>query len=417
MSRNDKKVILAYSGGLDTSCILSWLKEKGYQVIAYVANIGQEEDFDAIKKKALKIGAAKVIIEDLRHVFVSSFAWPVIACGLIYEGRYLLGTSIARPCISEGLMRISKTEGASIIAHGATGKGNDQIRFELSCYSLSPEIQILAPWREKEFYTRYHGRLDLLMYAERNGIPVSATLDKPWSTDANLLHTSYESGILENAFMPAPKGLYKMTKDPLDSPLEPEEIEVSFKHGYPSSVKNIKTKEMFATPLEIIQYLNQIGGLHGIGRLDIVENRYIGLKSRGIYESPGATILYKAHQDLEVFLLDREVLRVKSYLANKMSDYVYNGLWFSPECDFVRNSILYSQKYVTGTVQLQLYKGNVSILGRDSEVSLYNETLVSMDVQGNFEPEDAGGFIRTQAHRLKEFYRFKEQCDISINTH
>ncbi|KOC60492.1 Argininosuccinate synthase [Habropoda laboriosa] len=412
MSETAKKVVLAYSGGLDTSCILLWLKEQGYQVIAYMANIGQNEDFSAAKKKALKTGAVKVVIEDLREVFVSSFVWPLIACGLCYEGRYLLGTAIARPCISEGLIRTAKVENASIIAHGATGKGNDQVRFELSCYSLYPAVQVLAPWREKEFYTRFPGRPDLLKYAQQNGVVVSATPKEPWSTDANLLHISYESGILENPAMSAPKQMYKMTDDPLTSSAKPEEIEIDFKQGYPSTVRNLTTKEVFSTSLEIMQYLNKIGGLHGVGRIDIVENRFIGLKSRGVYESPGSKILYEAHLDLETFILDREVLRVKSYLTNKMSDYVYNGFWFSPECDFVRNGILHSQKYVTGTVKLELYKGNVSILSRYSKASLYNESLTSMDVQGDFEPEDAGGFIRTQAYRLKEFNRFKNECDI-----
>nr|XP_033323222.1 argininosuccinate synthase isoform X1 [Megalopta genalis]XP_033323223.1 argininosuccinate synthase isoform X2 [Megalopta genalis] len=409
MSNLGEKVILAYSGGLDTSCILLWLKEEGYRVIAYIANVGQEEDFDAVREKALKIGAIKVVIEDLREVFVSSFAWPAVACGLIYENRYLLGTSIARPCISEGLIRIAKAENASIIAHGATGKGNDQVRFELSCYSLCPEIQILAPWRKRKFYTRFAGRPDLLKYAQENGIPVSATPKEPWSIDANLLHVSYESGILEDPDTSAPKTLYKMTNDPLNALAEPAKIEIGFKEGYPSFVKDVKTQETYVAPLKIMQYLNKIGSLHGIGRIDIVENRFIGLKSRGIYESPGAKILHEVHQDLEIFVLDREVLRIKSYLTDKMSDYVYNGFWFSPECDFVRNSILYSQKYVNGTVRLQLYKGHVSILGRHSEVSLYNKELVSMDLRDGFEPEDAGGFIRTQANRLKEFYRLQNQ--------
>ncbi|XP_017763901.1 PREDICTED: argininosuccinate synthase [Eufriesea mexicana] len=416
MSKTAKKVILAYSGGLDTSCILLWLKEKGYQIIAYMANIGQQEDFDAAREKALRIGAVKVVIEDLREDFLSSFVWPAIACGLIYENRYLLGTAIARPCISEGLIRIAKIENASIIAHGATGKGNDQVRFELSCYSLYPDIQILAPWRENEFYTRFRGRSDLIKYAQQNKIPVSATPEKPWSTDANLLHISYESGILENPATVAPKEIYKMTNDPSDSLAEPDEIEINFEQGYPSSVKNLKNKETFVTPLKIMQYLNDIGSLHGVGRIDIVENRFIGLKSRGIYESPGSKILHEAHQDLEIYLLDREVLRLKSYLSNKMSDYVYNGFWFSPECDFVRNSILYSQKYVTGSVRLQLFKGNVSILSRHSRTSLYNEKLVSMDVQGGFNPEDVDGFIRTQAYRLKEFNRFKRQFDVEVDT-
>ncbi|XP_012215769.1 argininosuccinate synthase isoform X2 [Linepithema humile] len=409
MSDSKKKVILAYSGGLDTSCILFWLREKGFQVIAYVANIGQDEDFDAVREKALKIGAVKVVIDDLKEAFVSSYVWPAVACGLLYEGRYLLGTSIARPCISQGLIKTATTEGVNIIAHGATGKGNDQVRFELSCYSLCPAITILAPWREHEFYTRFQGRSDLLKYARQNGIPISATPKEPWSTDANLVHISYESGILEDPAIPAPKELYKMTTDPINSALEAEKIEISFKKGYPVNVKSLKDGKIFDTPLTILEYLNQIGGAHGIGRIDIVENRYIGLKSRGIYESPGAKILHIAHQDLEVFTLDREVLRIKSYLTEKMSDYVYNGFWFSPECDFVRESIQYSQKYVNGVVKLQLYRGNVMAIGRSSQVSLYNKNLVSMDVQGDFEPTDATGFIRTQALRLKEFHRFNKQ--------
>ncbi|KAL6264580.1 hypothetical protein P5V15_004682 [Pogonomyrmex californicus] len=407
MSDTKQKVILAYSGGLDTSCILFWLKERGYQVIAYVANIGQKEDFNAIKAKALKIGA--VVIDDVKEVFVTSYVWPAVACGLLYEGRYLLGTSIARPCISQGLIKTAKAEGAGVIAHGATGKGNDQVRFELSCYSLCPEITILAPWREVEFYTRFQGRSDLLEYAQQNGIPISATPKEPWSTDANLVHISYESGILENPAVPAPKELYKMTTDPTDSVLEAEEIEISFKEGRPITVKRLKDGKIFNVPLAMIEYLNEIGGAHGIGRIDIVENRFIGLKSRGIYESPGVNILEIAHRDLEVFTLDREVLRVKSYLTDKMSDYVYNGFWFSPECDFVRECILHSQRYVNGTVRLQLYKGKAMAIARSSEISLYNQTLVSMDVQGDFEPADATGFIRMQAMRLKEFHRFNKQ--------
>ncbi|KAI4482719.1 hypothetical protein M0804_008572 [Polistes exclamans] len=409
----EKKVVLAYSGGLDTSCILLWLKENGYDVIVYVANIGQEEDFDALREKALKIGAKKVVIEDLRRIFVTSYVWPAIACGLRYEGRYLLGTSIARPCISDGLIRTAKAERASIVAHGATGKGNDQVRFELSCYSLYPEIEILAPWRKREFYTRFSGRPDLLEYAHKNGIPVSATPKEPWSTDANLLHISYESGILENPAEQAPIELCKMTTNLENCPNQPEEIEIVFIKGYPSSVKNLDNGYVIDNPLEIIVYLNEIGGKHGVGRIDIVENRYIGLKSRGIYEAPGSKILYEAHEDLEIYILDREILRIKSYLAEKMSDYVYNGFWFSPECDFVRESIERSQKYVTGMVRLKLCKGSVSILGRSSDVSLYNKNLVSMDKQGDFQPEDVEGFIRTQALRLKEFHRFRKQQKVA----
>ncbi|XP_012279023.1 argininosuccinate synthase [Orussus abietinus] len=407
MSVSKEKVILAYSGGLDTSCILLWLIEKGYNVVAYMANVGQDEDFAAAKEKALKIGASKVIVEDLREVFVTSFVWPSVRCGLKYEDRYLLGTSIARPCISEGLVKTAKNEGAKIISHGATGKGNDQVRFEFACYTLYPEVKILAPWREPEFFEIFQGRSDLLKYAERNGIPVSATPKDPWSMDANLAHISYESGILENPKNPAPKGIYQMTKDPKDAPDKSAKIAITFKEGLPVFVKNLDTGKDFDSPLDIINYLNRIGGEHGVGRIDIVENRFIGLKSRGLYESPGVKILHDAHQDLEVYLLDREVLRVKSYLAGKMSDYVYNGLWFSPECDFVKNCIEFSQKFVTGTVHVKTYKGNVAVMGRYSENALYNQELVSMDIQGDFAPVDAGGFIRTNAVRLKEFHRFK----------
>ncbi|XP_001603273.3 argininosuccinate synthase [Nasonia vitripennis] len=409
MEEERKKVILAYSGGLDTSCILLWLIEKGYDVIAYVANIGQDEDFEAAREKALSIGAKKVIIEDLREAFVTSYVWPAVRSGLLYEGRYLLGTSLARPCISEGLIRAARSENAMTISHGATGKGNDQVRFELSCYTLLPAVQILAPWREPEFFNRFQGRPDLLEYAKKNKIPVSATPKEPWSTDANLLHISYESGVLENPANQAPSDLCKMTNNPQDAPDEPLDVEIYFGKGYPTFVENLHTHQVYKSPLAIIEFLNNVGGEHGIGRIDIVENRFIGLKSRGIYESPGAKIVHEAHQDLEVYLLDKEVLRLKSYLADKMSDYVYNGLWFSPECDFARESIALTQKYVTGSVIVRLYKGSVSIVARKSDVSLYNEGLVSMDSKGDFQPEDAGGFIRIQALRLKEYQRFKEQ--------
>ncbi|XP_058808872.1 argininosuccinate synthase [Phymastichus coffea] len=404
-----EKVILAYSGGLDTSCILLWLIAKGYDVIAYVANIGQDEDFDAVREKALKIGAKKVIVDDLRERFVTSYVWPAVSSGLLYEGRYLLGTALGRPCISEGLVSAARNENAGIVSHGATGKGNDQVRFELSCYTLMPSLKILAPWREPAFFNRFQGRPDLLEYARENNIPVSATPKKPWSTDANLLHISYESGVLENPANPAPVDLCKMTNNPQDAPDESLDVEIVFSQGCPVSVEDIAIKSAHRTPLSIIEFLNNVGGKHGIGRIDIVENRYIGLKSRGIYESPGGTILHEAHKDLEVFLLDREVLRLKSYLAEKMSDCVYNGLWFSPECQFARESISLSQKYVTGSVHVRLYKGSVRVMARKSDVSLYNEGMVSMDVKGDFQPEDAGGFIRIQSLRLKEYQRFQEQ--------
>nr|CAD7451855.1 unnamed protein product [Timema tahoe] len=404
-------VVLAYSGGLDTSCILLWLLEQGYDVVAYMANIGQEEDFDEAKKKATKIGAKKVIIEDLRESFVKEFVWPAVSSGLIYESRYLLGTSLARPCISLGLVQAARKEGATYVSHGATGKGNDQVRFELSCYALWPQVKILAPWRIREFTERFQGRQDLLQYAASHGIPVPVTTKAPWSMDANLMHISYESGILEDPSQAAPPEIYQMTTDPMKSPDTPTLLEITFKNGVPASVKNLTDgRGPYTNPLQMFIYLNKVAGQNGVGRIDIVENRFLGLKSRGVYETPGGTILHQAHVDLEAFCLDREVLRLKSYLRDKMADYVYNGFWFSPECEFVRGSIQLSQEHVTGWVRVQLYKGTALAVSRNSLVALYNQSLVSMDEHGDFEPEDATGFIKTHAIRLKEFQRFKTQA-------
>ncbi|XP_044031030.1 argininosuccinate synthase isoform X1 [Siniperca chuatsi] len=407
-------VVLAYSGGLDTSCILVWLKEQGYDVITYLANIGQNEDFEAAREKAEMLGAKKVFIEDLRAEFVKDFIWPAVQANAVYEDRYLLGTSVARPCIARRQVEIAIREGANFVSHGATGKGNDQIRFELTCYAHYPDVKIIAPWRIPEFYNRFRGRKDLMEYAQKHGIPVPVTPRAPWSMDANLMHISYESGILENpkaiktlTKTHAPADLYQMTKNPEDSPNVPDVLEIEFRNGVPVTVTNVKEGTSKDSPLDIYSYLNEIGGRHGVGRIDIVENRFIGMKSRGIYETPGGTILLMAHLDIETFTMDKEVRRIKQGLGIKFSELVYNGFWYSPECDFVRHCIAKSQENVEGKVQLSVFKGQVYILGRESPKSLYNEELVSMDVQGDYDPCDASGFIKINAVRLREHHRLQ----------
>ncbi|MBN3319426.1 ASSY synthase, partial [Atractosteus spatula] len=411
MSKSKGTVVLAYSGGLDTSCILVWLKEQGYDVIAYLANIGQEEDFDAAQKKAQSLGAKKVFIEDLRAEFVEEFIWPAVQASAIYEDRYLLGTSIARPCIARRQVKIAQREGAQFVSHGATGKGNDQIRFELTCYALYPEVKIIAPWRIPEFYNRFKGRKDLMDFAQKHGISVPVTPKAPWSMDANLMHISYESGILENPKNHAPDDLFQMTKNPAESPDSPDVLEIEFAKGVPVKVTNVKEGKCVDSALQIFMYLNEIGGKHGVGRVDIVENRFIGMKSRGIYETPGGTILYHAHLDIETFTMDREVRRLKQGLGVKFSELIYNGFWYSPECEFVCHCIQKSQENVEGKVQVSVLKGQVYILGRESRKSLYNEELVSMDVQGDYDPCDASGFIKINAVRLKEYHRLLSQAD------
>lgn len=402
-------VVLAYSGGLDTSCILVWLKEQGYDIIAYLANIGQNEDFEEARKKALALGAKKVYIEDVRKEFVEEFIWPAVQANAIYEDRYLLGTSLARPCIARKQVEIAKKEGAQYVSHGATGKGNDQIRFELTCYSLHPGIKIIAPWRMPEFYNRFRGRTDLMDYAKKHGIPVPVTPKSPWSMDENLMHISYEGGILENPKNHAPDGLFVKTKDPATAPNTPDILEIEFKKGVPVQVTNTKDRTQHQGALELFTYLNEVAGKHGVGRIDIVENRYIGMKSRGIYETPAGTILYQAHLDIETFTMDREVRKIKQQLSLRFAEQVYNGFWYSPECEFVRSCVAKSQEMVQGKVHLSVLKGQVYILGRESPQSLYNEELVSMDKQGNYEPCDASGFIRINAVRLQEYHRLQKK--------
>lgn len=403
-----KRVVLAYSGGLDTSCILVWLIEQGYDVIAFCANIGQDDDFDAAKEKALKLGAKKMIIPDVKSEFVEEFIWPGIQANAAYEDRYLLGTALARPCIARAMIKVAVGEKAQFVAHGATGKGNDQIRFELGAYALHPTIKVISPWRLPEFYNRFQGRADLFKYAQEHGIDLPVTPKAPWSMDANLMHISYESGVLEDPATHAPPGIYQMTVDPEQAPEQAEKIVISFKSGLPVSVKNLGDNTTKTDPLGIFSYMNELGGKHAIGRIDIVENRFIGMKSRGLYETPGGTILLAAHVDIELFTLDKEVRKIKRNLDITFSEQVYKGFWFSPECEFTRSCIQKSQDHVTGSVTVKLYKGGVYISGRESPLSLYNAELVSMDVQGDYEPTDAGGFIKINALRLQEYCRLRQ---------
>ncbi|KAK4881576.1 hypothetical protein RN001_004895 [Aquatica leii] len=401
----NQRLILAYSGGLDTSCILKWLLDKNFEVICYMADVGQDEDFQKAKSKALKIGANEVIVDDLKASFVEDYVFPAVQAGLLYESRYLLGTSLARPCIATGLIKCFIEKKASYIAHGATGKGNDQVRFELSCYALCPSVKIIAPWRILEFTERFQGRSDLLKYAVQNQIPVSATVSAPWSIDANLIHISYESGILENPLTEPPDNLFLMTKNLTSTPDKPYYLQICFEKGFPVAIITDDNNKI-VNMLDICLEVNRIGSRYGVGRIDIVENRFIGMKSRGIYETPGVHILHVAHTDLEVFCLDKEVYRIKQDLSNRLSDCVYNGFWFSPEGDFLRKCIQKAEETVTGMVKLKIYKGNVFVIGRSSKTSLYNEDLVSMDKQSDFTPADATGFINIHAIRLKEYHRY-----------
>jgi argininosuccinate synthase len=407
-----KKVVLAYSGGLDTSTIVVWLQEKGFEVICYLADVGQREDFDAVRAKAKKIGVSKMIIVDLKEEFVTEFIWMAVKSGSLYEDRYLMGTSFARPCIGRKMIEIAIQEGADYVSHGATGKGNDQNRFELACYALHPEVKIIAPWRLPEFYNRFKGRVDLLNYAKQNNIPVDATPSSPYSIDDNLMHISYESGPIENPAKEPPSDTYRYTVKPEDAPDKPTRLEIEFSAGVPVKVTNLDNEsESFDQALDIFMYLNKVAGENAIGRIDIVENRFIGMKSRGIYETPASTVLYHAHLDMELFCIDKEVYRIKQFLTAKFAEQVYNGFWFSPECEFVRHCLDKTQEVVEGKVRVMLYKGGLHIIGRESPLSCYNEDLVSMDVQGDYEPKDADGFIRINALRLREYCRVSRRCN------
>ena len=404
MSSSHGRVLLAYSGGLDTSTILAWLIDEGYEVIAYLANVGQEEDFDAVRDKALKCGAKEFIVEDLRREFVEELIFPAVQANAIYEDVYLLGTSLARPVIARGMIETATKKGCEYVSHGCTGKGNDQVRFELAFYGLKPDIKVIAPWRLPKFYERFAGRSALLEYAESKGIPVTQTKSKPWSTDENLFHISYEAGILEDPNTTPPDDMWKLTQSPQKAPDTPEKITIEFKQGIPVKVTKTESGESYTDSVDVFLQLNALARKHGIGRVDIVENRFIGVKSRGCYESPGATILRAAHIDLEGLTLDREVRRLRDQIVTtKFSEILYYGFFFSPESKYVRGCIPPSQTTVNGVVKLSLYKGNVVIEGRSSNELLYDEKFSSMDELGGFEPENTSGFIAVQAIRLRRY--------------
>ncbi|MCD6201415.1 MAG: argininosuccinate synthase [Bacteroidales bacterium] len=396
----NQKIVLAYSGGLDTSVILKWLIDRGNDVIAYVADVGQDDDFDEVRKKALSIGASEVIVDDLKREFVTDFIFPAIRANAIYESRYLLGTALARPLIAKRMIEAANKMEAPVVSHGATGKGNDQVRFELSFYALNPKIRVFSPWKDVEFLEQFRGRPDLIRYAEEAGIPVKATLERPYSEDDNLMHISHEAGILEDPVLKADMKVYSKITHPYNAPDKPESIAVEFKDGMPVKITNEEDGTVKTEPLELFTYVNNLGAKHGIGLLDMVENRFVGIKSRGIYETPGAEILFKAHQDIEGIAMDREVMRLRNMLTPKFAELVYYGFWFSPEMDFLMAAIRKSQELIDGKVYLSLYKGNVIIEGRESPSSLYDQDLSSMDIEGGFDQKDSEGFIKINAIRL-----------------
>ncbi len=396
------KIVLAYSGGLDTSVILLWLK-KYYdaEIIAFCADIGQEEELDGLEEKARSTGASKCYIDDLREEFARDFIFPMFQAGAIYESQYFLGTSIARPLIAKRMVEIARAEKAGAIAHGATGKGNDQVRFELTVAALAPELGVIAPWRDERFRKEFPGRAEMIAFAKTNSIPVTATAEKSYSMDRNLLHISFESGVLEDPWFdasgPETRDMYKLSVSPEDAPNAPEFVELGFENGNCVSVNGEKHD-----PLGVMQRLNKLGGKHGIGRVDIVEDRYVGMKSRGVYETPGGAILYFAHRQIETLTMDREVMQLRDSLVPRYAALVYNGYWFSPEREALQAFVAETHKDVTGVVRLKLYKGNIIVAGRKSAKSLYDPDIATMEGSGSgYNQDDATGFIRLNALRLK----------------
>ena len=395
-----EKVVLAYSGGLDTSVILKWLSNKGFEVIAYVANVGQNEDFKAIEDKAYLTGASKVYIEDLRKELVEDYVFPALKANTIYEGTYMLGTSLARPIIAKRHIEIAKKEGTKYVAHGATGKGNDQVRFEFGYYMNMPDVKIISPWKDPEFLSQFEGRSDMLDYAEKYNIPVKASLKKPYSEDANLIHISHEAGILEDPSSRCPADVFSLTVSPQDAPNEETILSIEFKDGIPVMVKNENDNTVVTDPLNMIEYLNKVGHDNAIGRVDMVENRFVGIKSRGVYETPGCEILWKAHHNLEGLCMDKEAMHLRDMLSPKYAELIYNGYWGAPEFNMLTSLFETSQKNVTGVAKVALYKGNVINAGISSPCSLYNQELGSMDKAGGYHPVDCKGFINISAIRL-----------------
>jgi argininosuccinate synthase len=393
MAKGINKIVLAYSGGLDTSVMLRWLKEQ-YQceVVCYCADVGQGAEMDGLDEKAKATGASKLYIEDLREEFVRDYVWTAVKANAVYEGVYLMGTSLARPVIAKRQIEIAQREQADAVAHGATGKGNDQVRFELTYYALQPDIRVIAPWRDWEF----KGRTDLIAYAEAHGIPVSATIDKPYSTDRNLMHVSYEGGILEDPWAEPPENIFQMTRSPEQAKGEAEYLEIGFVKGEPVSVDGQQLD-----PVALLSRLNEIGGEHGVGRVDLVENRFVGMKSRGVYETPGVTILQVAHRALESITLDREVMHLRDSLSVKFAESVYYGFWFAPEFELMRKLIDETQQPVTGDVRVKLYRSNVIVSGRRSPNSLYDERVATFEADTVYNQRDAEGFIKLNALRLR----------------
>ena len=398
MSADIKKVVLAYSGGLDTSVIVHWLTSQGYDVIGLCLDLGQKvENLDEIRQKGLKAGAVEVLIEDVRKEFVEEYVLRAIEWNAVYEGTYLLGTSLARPLIAKKQIEAAERFGASTVSHGATGKGNDQVRFELGYYALKPDIKIIAPWKVPEFYQRYPGRAQLIEYAQQNGIPVKATTEQPWSTDENLMHISFESGMLEDPWQEPREEMFELSQSPKNAPDQEQTLTIDFEEGTPRTLDGQDYE-----PVDLLTKLNEIGGRNGIGRVDLVESRFVGMKSRGVYETPGGTILNIAHRAMESLTLDRGVINLKDSLMPRFSQLVYNGFWFSPEMEILLEMGRSTQKRVSGTVRLKLYRGNCMVTGRKSDNSLYDEDIATMEAdEGNYDPRDSNGFIRLNALPLR----------------
>ncbi len=417
-------IVVAYSGGLDTSVLLKWLQQH-YQteVIAYCADVGQEEELDGLEDKALNTGASKCYIGDLRETFARDFIFPMFQAGALYEGQYLLGTSIARPCITQGMVEVARRHDAGALAHGATGKGNDQVRFELAAAALAPELEMIAPWRMEVFRQQFPGRKEMIDYAEAEGIPVQASARKPYSMDRNLLHISFESGMLEDPWFDASdedsRDMYVLSCSPEQAPDKPQHLQLLFEQGDCVGLRTDGMDEVLArlqvspegerdgyvllSPLGVMRVLNQLAGRHGIGRVDMVENRFVGMKSRGVYETPGGTVLFHAHRQMESLTMDREVMHLRDSLIPRYAQLVYNGFWFAPEREALQALVAESQRNVSGEVRVKLYKGNVISAGRRSPVSLYNPDVATMeaDPTNAYNQDDATGFIRLNALRLK----------------
>ncbi len=388
-----KKLVLAYSGGLDTSVAMEWIREKyGCEVVAFCADVGQEEDLEGARQKALKLGAVSAHVLDQREEFVRDYVFPAIRAGAVYESDYLLGTSLARPCIAKGMMEVYRREGADAISHGATGKGNDQVRFELAAYHFEPGVRIVSPWREWDF----KGRQQLIDYARDHKIPVEATTAKPYSVDRNLLHTSYEGGVLEDPWREPEPDMFQLTRDPRQAPDQPRYVEIELEGGNPVAVDGTRLG-----PIELLTALNKIAGEHGVGRVDLVENRFVGMKSRGVYETPGGTLLHEARRAVESLTLDREMMRLRDDLVPRYATLCYNGFWFAPERETLQGLMDTVASHVTGTARLVLYKGSVRVAGRKSPKTLYRPDIATFEEDAVYDQKDAAGFIRLNALRLR----------------